>query len=116
MGKPSGHGRVGARALVRRQVLRPRPATGMVALGHKRANGQHEFPVAFMSRYITHTEDSATPLVALISVSQWAVHRLRHYTASASSLEVVLPDDAYKVVVVNEDAHIRLRAMLGDIE
>ena len=35
---------------------------------------------------------------------------------SASSLEVVLPDDAYKVVVVNEDAHICLRAMLVDIE
>ena len=68
-----------------------------------------------MSRYTTHTEDSGTSLVVLISVSQWAVHHLWHYTVTASSLEVVLPDDAYKVAVVNKDAHICLRAMLVDI-
>ena len=54
-------------------------------------------------------------LAALISVSQWTVHRLWHYTVSASSLEVVLPDDEYKVVVVNEDAHLCLCAMLVEI-
>ena len=87
-----------------------------VALGHKHSNSQHEFPVAFVLQYTTRIEDSATSLVALISVSQWAVHHIRHYTVSASSLEVVLPDDAYKVVVVNVDAHICLHAMLVDIE
>ena len=34
----------------------------------------------------------------------------------ASSLEVVLTDDAYKVVVVNESAHLHVRAMQVDIE
>ena len=98
------------------QVVGSDDTRGMVALGRKRANGQCVFPVAFMSRYSTHTKDSATSLVALISVSQWAVHRLRCYTVSVSSLAVVLTDDAYKVAVVNEDAHIHLCAMLVDIE
>ena len=64
---------------------------GTVALGHKRANGQREFPVAFVSQYTAHTKDSATSLAALISVSQWTVHHFWHYTVMASSLKVVLP-------------------------
>ena len=55
-------------------------------------------------------------LAVLISISQWAVHRPRCYTVMACLLEVVLPDDAYKVAVVNENAHICLHAMLVDIE
>ena len=54
--------------------------------------------------------------MALISVSRWAVHRLWRYTVLASSLEFVLLYNAYKVAVVNEDAHIHLCAMLVDIE
>ena len=98
------------------QVVGSDDTRGTVALGHKHANSQHELPVAFVLQYTTCTEDSATSLAALISVSQWAVHRIWCYTVTASSLEVVLPDDAYKVAVVNEDAHIHLRAMLVDIE
>ena len=98
------------------QVVGSDDTRGTVALGRKCANGEHEFPVAFVSQYTTRTEDSAMSLVALISVSRWAVHRLRHYTVSASSLEVVLPGDANKVAVVYEDAHICLCATLVDIE
>ena len=98
------------------QVVGSDDTRGTVALGHKHADGQREFPVAFMSRYTTQTKDSVTSIAVLISVSQWAVHCLRRYTVTASSLEVVLPDDAYKVVVVNEDAYVHLHAMLVDIE
>ena len=98
------------------QVVGSDDSRGIVALGCKRANGQCKFSVAFVSRYTTCTEDSAMSFVALISTSRWAVHRLRHYTVPASSLEVFLPDDVYKMAVVNEDVHICLRAMLVDIE
>ena len=98
------------------QVVGSDDTQGTVALGCKSANSQCEFPAAFVLRYTTCTEDSATSLAALISVSQWAVHRIWCYTVTASSLEVVLPDDAYKVAVVNEDAHVCLRAMLVHVE
>lgn len=53
--------------------------------------------------------------MALVSGTHWALHRLRRFTTFAT-IVAVLPTEADCLAVGNLDGHLRLRALLADLE
>lgn len=64
--------------------------------------------MAFVSRYLTKTEERAGPLARLVSVVSWAVKRLRRYTTFAVEVSVVVPSAAEAATIVDSSANLKL--------
>jgi hypothetical protein len=46
----------------------------------------------------------------------WGIRKLRRYTTTSPQITVILPDEAHVAVVLDQDAHLRLRALMIDLE
>ena len=69
-----------------------------------------------MSRRHTITESKMTHLERFVVVVSWAVRKLRRFTTTASRIEVVCPDEEWVTVVASAEVHLRIRAMLVELE
>ena len=50
-----------------------------------------ECPIAFVARYLMKMELKYGTLTTLVSISAWAIRKLRHYTTFAREVHIILP-------------------------
>ena len=72
--------------------------------------------MAFVSRYLTRTEERLGLTTQLVSVVGWAVRRLRRYTTFAASITVIVPSAEEAALVIDVAAHLKLRALMVDMQ
>ena len=74
-----------------------------------------EKPVAFLSRYLTKTEQGWGWLEQAISLTSWGLRKVRRYSSTAPHVIVRLEEEADIACVLDRDAHLRLRALIVDL-
>jgi hypothetical protein len=74
-----------------------------------------ERPVAFLSRYLTKTEKGWGELEQLISVTSWALRKLRRYSSTAPKVIIRVEREEDIYVLLDKEAHLRLRGLLVDL-
>jgi hypothetical protein len=74
-----------------------------------------EKPVAFLSRYMTKTEQSWGALEQQVALTSWGLRKARRYTSLAPHITVKVGDEAEVACIADREAHLRLRALLIDL-
>lgn len=75
-----------------------------------------EAPVAFLFRRMTATELKWSALERMVAIVSWGVRKLRRYTTTASSIEVVTEREEEVAVLLDTAQHLRLRAFLLELQ
>ncbi len=71
--------------------------------------------MAFLSRKLTLTERKWSPIEKTVALVGWGIRKLRRYTTTAPIISVVLPEEAQLATVLDQGAHLRLRALMVDL-
>ncbi len=87
---------------------------GFVAITQVSPMGE-ERPVAFLSRYLTATEQKWGELEQVVSLVSWGLRKARRYTTLTPHVCVKLPQAADVACVLDQGAHLRLQALLVDL-
>lgn len=74
-----------------------------------------ERPVAFLSRYLTKTEQKWGELEQLVSVLSWGLRKARRYTSLCPQIVVRVGDAAEVACISDRQCHLRLQALLVDL-
>lgn len=71
--------------------------------------------MAFLSRYLTKTEQKWSLLEQAVSLVSWGLWKLRRYSTYAESIHVLVPWDEQVMIVLDKDHHVRLRALIVEL-
>jgi hypothetical protein len=52
----------------------------------------------------------------MISLVGWGIRKLRRYTTTSPQITVILPEEAQVATILDQGAHLRLRALMVDLE
>ncbi len=86
---------------------------GFIAL--TQGEGEEERLVAFLSRYLTKTEEKWGALEQLASLVSWGLRKAHRYTSLCPEVVVRVPGDAEVACILDQAAHLRLRALVVDL-
>lgn len=74
-----------------------------------------ERPVAFLSRYLTKTEQKWGRLEQQVAVLAWGLRKARRYTSLAPEIVVRVEEAAEVACIEDRQCHLRLQALLVDL-
>lgn len=78
-------------------------------------SNSEERPVAFLSRPLSITERKWGEFEQLVSVVSWGLRKLKRYTMFSPKITIQVEHDEEALLVLDRDAHMRLRALLIDL-
>ena len=71
--------------------------------------------MAFLSHYLSKTEEKWGHLEQAVSLVSWALRKARRYTSHSPEIVVRLGDTAEVACIADQHAHMRLQALLVDL-